>query len=131
MFTIAVFDQLTVSAGHPRTPRATYAVEVRISASAVGPKQVVMEVAELRAIVRRVLGLLTQRGPDPYAVRPDDRLSCERIAEQLATLVAEQIAVLPPDAAPPMPAMVQVRLGEAPERWTSFDRPLLPTPAIR
>ena len=131
MFTIAVFDQLRVSRERTPAAPATYAVEVRISASAVGPKQVVMEVGDLRAIVRRVLGLLMERGPDRYRSHPGEAPSRERIAEELAALVAEQIAVLPPDAAPPPPAMLRVRLGEAPESWTSFDRPLLPTPAIR
>jgi len=116
MFMIAQSDRVTFSNQDP------CALEVRVSSSALGPRQTVMDLAALGAAVRRVV----ERVAPAEAPR-----SAERLAERLATLIAEQLAALPPDAAPPQPAWLRVRIARSPETWAAFERPLLPTPAVR
>jgi hypothetical protein len=116
MFTVALSHRFTPANGAP------CALEVRISSSHVGPSQTVLTVDALRTAVRRALEILL---PAELA-QP-----AERVAERCATLIAEQLATLPPETAPPGPAWIRVRLSQSPETWAAFERPLLPTPTIR
>lgn len=98
----------------------TYAVHVEVSTGMLGPGEVVMQFSVLERLVGRAVACLADRST-----------TSERIAEQVGSLVAEQLAILPPELGPAPPAALRVRVQRGPNAWTAFDRVLLPTPAMR
>jgi 6-pyruvoyl-tetrahydropterin synthase len=134
MFTLGVSDHIMIAHSFAdrffgpaqRLHGATYAVEVQVSTTALGPHNVVMDIGALRSIVRSALDTLDYTNLDDHPAFPERTSTTERIAQHITELVAARIAELPGDAAPPRPATLRVRLGESPVAWASFERPLAP-----
>ncbi len=134
MFTLGVSDHIMIAHSFAdrffgpaqRLHGATYAVELEVSTTALGPHNVVMDIGAMRSILRAALDTLDYTNLDENQAFPGRTSTTERIAEHITSVVAVRIAELPADAAPPRPATVRVRLRESPVAWATFERPLLP-----
>jgi 6-pyruvoyltetrahydropterin/6-carboxytetrahydropterin synthase len=132
MFSLGVSDHIMVahSFADPffgpaqRLHGATYAVELTVRTPALGPHHVVMDIGALRDILRRVLATLDYTNLDEHAAFPGRTSTTERLAQYLATSIAQEIAKVPADAAPPAPATLSVLLRESPVAWASFETPI-------
>ena len=132
MFSLGVSDHIMVahSFADPffgpaqRLHGATYGVELTVRTPALGPHHVVMDIGALREILRRVLASLDYTNLDEHAAFPDRTSTTERLAQYLATSIAEEVAKVPADAAPPAPATLSVLLRESPVAWASFETPI-------
>lgn len=132
MFSLGVSDHIMVahSFADPffgpaqRLHGATYGVELTVRTPALGPHHVVMDIGALRDILRRVLAALDYTNLDEHAAFPGRTSTTERLAQYLATTVAQEIAKVPADAAPPAPATLSVLLRESPVAWASFETPI-------
>jgi len=129
MFSLGVSDHIMVahSFADPffgpaqRLHGATYGVELTVRTPALGPHHVVMDIGAMRDILRRVLATLDYTNLDEHAAFPGRTSTTERLAQYLATSIAQEIVKLPPDAAPPAPAALSVLLRESPVAWASFE----------
>jgi 6-pyruvoyltetrahydropterin/6-carboxytetrahydropterin synthase len=129
MFTLGVSDHIMIahSFADPffgpaqRLHGATYGVELTVRTRALGPHQVVMDIGAMRDILRRVLGTLDYTNLDEHPAFPGRTSTTERLAEFLARSIAREIAQLPADGAPPLPAQLSVLLRESPVAWASFE----------
>jgi 6-pyruvoyl-tetrahydropterin synthase len=132
MFVLGVSDHVMIahSFADPffgpaqRLHGATYAVEVEVRAPALNRHHVVMDIGALRDLVRAALATLDYSNLDDHAAFPGRTSTTERVAEHVSGLVAEAIAKLPEDAAPPKGGSLRVLLRESPVAWASFERPL-------
>jgi 6-pyruvoyltetrahydropterin/6-carboxytetrahydropterin synthase len=132
MFSLGVSDHIMIahSFADPffgpaqRLHGATYAVEVQVRTTTLGPHHVVMDIGALRALLRRVLGELDYSNLDEHAAFPNRTSTTERVAQHLGLRVAEELRKLPVDAAPPPPATISIRLGESPLAWATFECPV-------
>ena len=132
MFSLGVSDHIMVahSFADPffgpaqRLHGATYGVELTVRTPALGPHHVVMDIGALRDILRRVLANLDYTNLDDHPAFPGRTSTTERLAQYLATTIAQEIAKVPADAAPPAPATVSVLLRESPVAWGSFETPI-------
>jgi 6-pyruvoyltetrahydropterin/6-carboxytetrahydropterin synthase len=129
MFTLGVSDHIMIahSFADPffgpaqRLHGATYAVEVEVSTPRLGPHQVVMDIGALRSVLRTMLATLDYTNLDDHPAFPERTSTTERLAEHIGREMALRLGELPPDAAPPSPAKLRVRLGESPVAWASFE----------
>ena len=129
MFSLGVSDHIMIahSFADPffgpaqRLHGATYAVELQIRTTTLGPHQVVMDIGALRALLRRVLDELDYSNLDEHAAFPNRTSTTERVAEHLGQRIADELRTLPVDAAPPSPATISIRLGESPLAWATFE----------
>jgi 6-pyruvoyltetrahydropterin/6-carboxytetrahydropterin synthase len=103
---------------------ATYTVEVEIRARELGPHHVIMDIGALRAAVRRGLDTLDYRNLDESPAFPGRTSTTERVAEHVATLVAEDIAKLSQDEAPRPGSTLRVLVRESPTAYAGFERAL-------
>jgi 6-pyruvoyl-tetrahydropterin synthase len=103
---------------------ATYGVELTVQSASLGPHHVVMDIGAMRSILRQVLATLDYSNLDEHPAFPNRTSTTERLAEHLARCIAEEVAKLPADAAPPRPAKLSVLLRESPVAWASFELPL-------
>lgn len=103
---------------------ATYSVEVEIHAKELGPHHVIMDIGALRASLRRVLETLDYRNLDEHPAFPGRTSTTERVAEHVATLVAEDIAKLSLDEAPRPGSTLRVLVRESPTAYAGFERAL-------
>ena len=103
---------------------ATYAIDVEVRASALNPHHVVMDIGALRSILRGVCEELDYRCLDDHPAFPEKTSTTERIAEHVATRVAEAVGTLARDAGPPSGASLRVVLRESPVAYASFERTL-------
>ena len=134
MFTLGVSDHIMIAHSFAdrffgpaqRLHGATYAVEVEVSTTSLGPHNVVMDIGALRSVLRAALDTLDYTNLDDHQAFPGRTSTTERIAEHITELVATRITELPRDAAPPRPTTLRVRLGESPVAWATFERPLAP-----
>ena len=132
MFSLSVSDHIMVahSFADPffgpaqRLHGATYGVELTVRAPKLGPHHVVMDIGAMRAILRRVLSTLDYTNLDDHMAFLGRTSTTERLAEYLAKSIANEIAKVPADAAPPPPASLCVQLRESPVAWASFELPL-------
>ncbi len=132
MFSLSVSDHIMVahSFADPffgpaqRLHGATYGVELTVRTPALGPHHVVMDIGAMRDILRRVLGALDYTNLDEHPAFPGRTSTTERLAEYLARSVAQEVAKLPHDAAPPAPAVLSLLLRESPVAWASYEMPL-------
>lgn len=132
MFAVGVSDHILVahSFADPffgpaqRLHGATYAVEVEVSSATLGPHQVVMDIGALARVVRGVLATFDYQNLDDHPAFPGRTSTSERVAEEVARAVADGIAGLPADAAPPRPARLRIVLRESPVAWVSVERAL-------
>jgi 6-pyruvoyltetrahydropterin/6-carboxytetrahydropterin synthase len=135
MFTLGVSDHIMIAHSFAdeffgpaqRLHGATYAVDVEVSTSALGPHHVVMDIGALRETVRAALATLDYTNLDDHPAFPGRSSTTERVTEHIAELVGERLARLPLDAAPPLPATLRVRLRESPVAWATVERPLGPS----
>ena len=129
MFSLGVSDHVMIahSFADPffgpaqRLHGATYAVELTVRTPALGPHHVVMDIGALRSILRSVLATLDYSNLDEHPAFQGRTSTTERLAAYLAQQVAEHIAQVPADAAPPMPAALCVLLRESPVAWASYE----------
>ena len=132
MFSLGVSDHIMIahSFADPffgpaqRLHGATYGVELEIRTQVLGPHHVVMDIGALRGVLRRVLSEIDYTNLDEHQAFPDRTSTTERLAEHLANRIATELSELPPDAAPPAPASLALRLRESPVAWASFERAL-------
>jgi 6-pyruvoyltetrahydropterin/6-carboxytetrahydropterin synthase len=132
MFSVGVSDYCMVahSLADPTFGRAqrlhgaTYTVEVEVHSRALGRHNVVMDLAALRDVVRRVLAPIDYGNLDEHPAFVGRISTSERLAEYLAEMIADAIAELPGEAKPTEPASLRVRLRESPNAWAGVDRPL-------
>ncbi|WP_437660546.1 6-pyruvoyl trahydropterin synthase family protein [Sorangium sp. So ce1182] len=103
---------------------ATYAVEVEIRASALGPHHVVMDIGALHASLRRALDTIDYQNLDEHQAFPGRTSTTERVAEHVAGLLAADIAKLPADEAPLPGATLRVLVRESPTAYAGFERDL-------
>jgi 6-pyruvoyl-tetrahydropterin synthase len=103
---------------------ATYEVEVEVTAARLGPHHVVMDIGALRQMLRTHLARLDYSNLDDHPGFPDRTSTTERVAEHVATQLAQDIVVLPDDAKPVTPATLRVVLRESPVAYASFTRDL-------
>ncbi len=135
MFSLGVSDHIMIahSFADPffgpaqRLHGATYAVELTVRTPKLGPHHVVMDIGAMRSILRRVLSSLDYTNLDEHAAFPERTSTTERLAEFLAKALAQQLATVPADAAPPAPATLSVLLRESPVAWASYE---LPVPGV-
>jgi len=129
MFSLGVSDHFMIahSFADPffgpaqRLHGATYGVELSVRTPALGPHHVVMDIGALRSILRSVLETLDYMNLDEHSAFPNRTSTSERLAQYLAERVAEEVAKVPADAAPPRPASLCVLLRESPVAWASFE----------
>ncbi len=100
---------------------ATYGVELTVRDPQLGPHQVVMDIGAMRSILRRVLSTVDYTNLDEHAAFPERTSTTERLAEFLAKTIAQELAQVPADAAPPAPATLSVLLRESPVAWASYE----------
>ena len=132
MFSLGVSDHIMVahSFADPffgpaqRLHGATYGVELTVRTPALGPHHVVMDIGALRDILRRVLASLDYTNLDDHPAFPGRTSTTERLAQHLALTIAQEVAKVPADAAPPAPATLSVLLRESPVAWASFETPI-------
>lgn len=132
MFTLGVSDHVMIahSFADPffgpgqRMHGATYGIEIEVRAPSLGPHHVVMDIGALRALLRRVLDTLDYRNLDDHPAFPGRTSTTERVAEHLASLIAEQIEELDADAAPASGSSLRVLVRESPVAWAAFERAL-------
>lgn len=103
---------------------ATYTVELEVRAAALGPHHVVMDIGALRGVLRAVLDGLDYSNLDEHPAFPGKISTTERVAEFVASGVAERLRALPAQAAPPAEASVRVVVRESPDAWAAFERGL-------
>lgn len=129
MFSVGISDHIMIarSSADPffgpaqRLHGATYCVELEVRATSLGKNDVLMDIAALRSVLRRVLDELDYTNLDECLVQ-NHSSTTERLAEYLGHRVAQELARLPPDHAPPSPASLSLRLRESPVAWASFER---------
>lgn len=129
MFSLGVSDHIMIahSFADPffgpaqRLHGATYGVELTVRTPALGPHHVVMDIGAMRSILRAVLAELDYSNLDEHPAFPGRTSTTERLAEYLAQAAAAEIAKLPADSAPPLPATVSVLLRESPVAWSSYE----------
>jgi 6-pyruvoyltetrahydropterin/6-carboxytetrahydropterin synthase len=132
MFSVGVSDHMMIahSFADPffgpaqRLHGATYAVDVEIRAPSLNAHHVVMDIGALRTILRSALAELDYSCLDDHAAFPGRTSTTERIAEHVATKVAESVRMLTAEAGPPAGATLRVLLRESPVAWASFERAL-------
>jgi 6-pyruvoyltetrahydropterin/6-carboxytetrahydropterin synthase len=132
MFTLGVSDHIMIahSFGDPffgpaqRLHGATYAVDLEIRATALGPHHVVMDIGALRALLRTVLAELDYRSLDDHPAFPGRTSTTERVAEYVANQAAERLGQLAVDAAPAHGASVRVVVRESPLAYAAYERPV-------
>jgi 6-pyruvoyl-tetrahydropterin synthase len=132
MFTLGVSDHVMIahSFADPffgpaqRMHGATYTIEVEVRATSLGPHHVVMDIGALRMLVRRALDSLDFRNLDDHPAFPGRTSTSERVAEHVASLVAEQVDALEADAAPASGSSLRVLVRESPVAWVAYERPL-------
>jgi 6-pyruvoyltetrahydropterin/6-carboxytetrahydropterin synthase len=132
MFSLGVSDHIMIahSFADPffgpaqRLHGATYGVEVTVRTPALGPHQVVIDIGALRSILRQLLATLDYTNLDEHAAFPNRSSTTERLAEYLGKRLAQELAQLPADAAPPRPASLSIVLRESPVAWASYELPL-------
>ena len=132
MFSVGVSDYCMVAHSLPdpafgpaqRLHGATYTVEVEVHSRALGRHNVVMDLAALRDLVRRVLAPLDYCNLDEHPAFVGSISTSERVAEYLAEMMADAIAELPEEARPTEPASLRVRLRESPNAWVGCERPI-------
>ena len=131
-FTVGVSDHVMIahSFADPffgpaqRLHGATYAVEVEITADKLGVHHVVMDIGALRTMLRGRLDRLDYSNLDDHPAFPNRTSTTERVAELLATQLAQDITGLAEDAKPVSPASLRIVLRESPVAWASCSREL-------
>jgi 6-pyruvoyltetrahydropterin/6-carboxytetrahydropterin synthase len=103
---------------------ATYAVEVEVTAAELGVHHVVMDIGALRTMLRGHLEGLDYSNLDDHPAFPNRTSTTERVAEHLATKLAQDIMTLAKDAKPVSPASLRVVRRESPVAWASCTREL-------
>ncbi|MBK7586441.1 MAG: 6-carboxytetrahydropterin synthase [Myxococcales bacterium] len=132
MFALGVSDHLMIAHSLPdaffgraqRLHGATYAIELEVRVASLGPHQVVMDIGELRAILRRVIEALEYRNLDEHPAFAGQLSTTEQVARYLAGRVAEELATLEPDKSPSTGATLRVLARESPVAYASFERPV-------
>lgn len=103
---------------------ATYAVELELRTTQLGPHQVVMDIGALRDMLRRVLADLDYRNLDEHAAFAGQLSTTERFAEHVANQVAAELTSLAADAAPVPGGQLRVLVRESPVAYAAYERPL-------
>ncbi len=103
---------------------ATYAVRVEVRAAALGPHDVVMDIATLVAIVRHVLAEIDYSNLDDHPAFHGGTSTTERVAAYLADRIAAEIGKLPGDGRPAAPAELDLEIHESPGAWATYRRAL-------
>jgi 6-pyruvoyl-tetrahydropterin synthase len=132
MFSVGVSDQCRVahSFADPffglaqRLHGASYVVDVEVHSNALGAHHAVLDLAALRAIVRRAIETVDYSNLDDNPAFPGRTSTIERLAQYLADLIADAIGELPEHAQPIEPAALRLRLRESPTAWAGYERPL-------
>jgi 6-pyruvoyltetrahydropterin/6-carboxytetrahydropterin synthase len=132
MFSVGVSDHVMIahSFADPyfgpaqRLHGATYAVEVEVRTPSLNAHHVVMDIGALRSILRTVLEALDYSNLDDHPAFPGKTSTTERVAEHVATGVANAVAALDADARPPAGGSLRVVLRESPVAWAAFERAL-------
>ncbi|HEX9297812.1 MAG TPA: 6-carboxytetrahydropterin synthase [Polyangiaceae bacterium] len=132
MFTLGVSDHVMIAHSFAdeffgpaqQLHGATYAIEVEVCTTVLGPHHVVMDIGALRETLRAALATLDYKNLDDHPAFPGRTSTTERVAEHIAELMSERLSQLPADAAPPPPATLRVRLRESPVAWAMVERPL-------
>ena len=130
MFTLAVSDHVMIAHSFPdpffgpaqRLHGATYAIDLEVRATSLGPHDVVMDIGELRRVLRGVLSDLEYRNLDEHPAFRGLMSTTERVAERIAHRAAERLALLAADAAPVAGASVRVVVRESPLAYASYER---------
>jgi 6-pyruvoyl-tetrahydropterin synthase len=131
MFTVAVSDHVMIAHSFAdaffgpaqRLHGATYAIDLEVRTSSLGPHDVVMDIGALRSILRAVLADLDYRNLDGHAAFAGRLSTTERVAQHVADRAAERISVLPADAAPGPGATLRVVARESPVAYAAYERP--------
>jgi 6-pyruvoyltetrahydropterin/6-carboxytetrahydropterin synthase len=132
MFTLGVSDHVMIahSFGDPffgaaqRLHGATYAIDLEVRVSTLGPHHVVMDIGQLRAILRSALDEIDMRNLDEHEAFPQRTSTTERVAEWVAARAAEQIRRVTGDRAPSAGASVRVLVRESPVAYATYERPV-------
>lgn len=103
---------------------ATYAVELELRTTALGPHQVVMDIGALRDILRRVLADLDYCNLDEHAAFSGQLSTTERVAEHVANQVAAALKRLTEGAAPVPGGQLRVSVRESPVAYAAYERSL-------
>lgn len=132
MFSLGVSDHVMVahSFGDPffgpaqRLHGATYAVELELRTSQLGPHQVVVDIGALRDILRQVLAELDYRNLDEHPAFAGLLSTSERVAEYVANEVAAALTNLSADSAPAPGGQLRVLVRESPVAYAAYERAL-------
>jgi 6-pyruvoyltetrahydropterin/6-carboxytetrahydropterin synthase len=132
MFSVGVSDHVMIahSFADPtfgpaqRLHGATYGIEIEVRAPALNVHHVVMDIGAMRTILRGVCEALDYTNLDDHPAFPGRTSTTERVAEYIATELANAFVVLPADAKPTAGAMLRVLLRESPVAFASFEKQL-------
>jgi 6-pyruvoyl-tetrahydropterin synthase len=132
MFTLGVSDHVMIAHSFgdaffgpaQRLHGATYAVDLEVRASSLGPHRVVMDIGALRAILRRILDEIDLRNLDEHPAFPERTSTTERVAEWVATRAAVEIGGVAGAGAPEGTVSIRAVVRESPVAYAAFERAL-------
>jgi 6-pyruvoyl-tetrahydropterin synthase len=103
---------------------ATYAIDLEVWTPTLGAHDVVMDIGQLRAILRDVLDGIDMRSLDDHPAFTGRASTTERVAEWVATRAAERLARMEGYAAPAGGASLRVVVRESPVAYAAYERPI-------
>ena len=132
MFALGVSDHVMIahSFADPffgpaqRLHGATYAIDLEVRAPTLGPHDVVMDIGEMRAVLRAVLDEFDYRNLDEHPAFAGRMSTTERVAEHVAHRAAERLALIAPQGAPTAGATLRVVVRESPLAYAAYERAL-------
>jgi 6-pyruvoyltetrahydropterin/6-carboxytetrahydropterin synthase len=132
MFVLGVSDHVMIAHSFPdpffgpaqRLHGATYAIDLEVRSSTIGPHEVVMDIGALRTLLRGVLADLDYRNLDEHVAFAGRMSTTERVAEHIANRAAERLALLPAGSAPGKGISVRVVVRESPLAYAAYERNL-------
>jgi 6-pyruvoyl-tetrahydropterin synthase len=132
MFTLGVSDHVMIahSFADPffgpaqRLHGATYAIDLEVRVSSLGPHHVVMDIGALRDLLRAVLSEIEYRNLDEVPAFAGRLSTTERVAEHVAHRAAERIAGMQGGGAPAPGGSIRVVARESPVAYAAYERVL-------
>jgi 6-pyruvoyl-tetrahydropterin synthase len=130
MFTLGVSDHVMIahSFADPffgpaqRVHGATYAIDLEVRVTALGPHHVVMDIGALRDLLRAVLAEIDYRNLDQVPAFAGRMSTTERVAEYVADRAAERIARVEGGGAPAPGGSLRVVVRESPVAYAAYER---------
>jgi 6-pyruvoyltetrahydropterin/6-carboxytetrahydropterin synthase len=132
MFSVGVSDHVMIAHSFAdatfgpaqRLHGATYGIEIEVRAPELNVHHVVMDIGAMRTLLHGVCKGLDYTNLDDHPAFPGRTSTTERVAQYIASELANAFMALPPDAKPTVGATLRVLLRESPVAFASFERQL-------